>query len=107
MDTIFDFGTFFRTVRIAKGLALMTFCRENNLNVVLVSNIERGNAVPSKEEVNSYIKALQLKRGTKDYKKFKELYNKYNAEKVSDEKVPLYVDIPKDKLDQVMKILSR
>lgn len=84
----------------------MTFCREHNFNVVLISSIERGNALPPKEEVSIYLKALQLKRGTKDYKKFIELYEKHKSEKETHEKVPLYMDIPKDKLTQVIKILS-
>jgi hypothetical protein len=103
MENIFEFGTFFHSVRVAKGLALMNFCRENNFNVLFVSNIERGKAVPSKEEVTSYVRALKLRRGTKDYKKFIELYDKLDKEK--DVKSILF-EIPKEKLDQVIKIIS-
>lgn len=103
MDNICDFGTFFHSVRVEKGLALINFCRENNFNVLLVSSIERGKTVPAKEELDNYLKALKLRRGTKDYKKFLELYNCLDSKK--EEKINLF-EIPKEKLEQLLKLIS-
>lgn len=75
MDDFCDFGTFFHKVRVSKGLPLMSFCRDNHFNVLEVTNIERGRFVPSKTERDSYIRALKLRRGSKAYKKFIELYD--------------------------------
>jgi len=105
MRDISDFGTFFHSIRVSRGLALMDFCRENNFNVVLVSNIERGMALPQKEEISVYLKALKIKKGSKSYLRFLELHEK--SKKIRSEKIPHYSAIPEDKLEQIMKILSQ
>ena len=105
MDMTNNFGKFFHSVRTSKGMSLMTFCRENQLNVVSVSSIERGTFVPAKDEIAKYLKALKIKSGTKNYKKFIDLYEVKRNEK--ENRVPLILDIPKEKLAQVMEILSK
>ena len=100
-----NFGKFFFFFFTSKGMSLMTFCRENQLNVVSVSSIERGTFVPAKDEIAKYLKALKIKSGTKNYKKFIDLYEVKRNEK--ENRVPLILDIPKEKLAQVMEILSK
>lgn len=76
MDNNLYFGKFFHSVRVAKGLPLMLFCRENNFNFLAVTNMERGSYIPTPDEVPMYAKALKIKAGTKAYKQFFEFYKK-------------------------------
>ena len=69
------FGDFFKGKRLALGLALREFCRENHLDWGNVSRIERGVSAPpkSREALEVYAKALRLKPGSDDWTAFFDL----------------------------------
>lgn len=69
------FGAFFKEKRLALGLALREFCRENSLDWGNVSRIERGVSAPpkSREALEVYAKALRLKPGSDDWTAFFDL----------------------------------
>jgi transcriptional regulator with XRE-family HTH domain len=69
------FGEFFKEKRLALGLALREFCRENGLDWGNVSRIERGVSAPPKSDkaLEAYAKALRLKPGTEDWTAFFDL----------------------------------
>ncbi len=69
------FGEFFKSKRLALGLSLREFCRENRLDWGNVSRIERGVSAPpkSREALETYAKALRIKSGSEDWTAFFDL----------------------------------
>ena len=69
------FGEFCKERRMALGLALREFCRENRLDWGNLSRIERGVSAPpkSREALGFYAKALRLKPGSDDWTAFFDL----------------------------------
>src|SRR5262245_36050521 len=72
MPTEQQFGEFFRASRKALGLTLRDFCRRNGFDPGNVSRVERGISVPpqSQQALESYAKALKLRRGTDHWDRF-------------------------------------
>jgi len=69
------FGEFFKQKRLALGLALREFCRENGLDWGNLSRIERGMSAPpkSRKALEACAKALRLKPGSEDWAAFFDL----------------------------------
>src|ERR1700693_4737203 len=72
MSTDRHFGEFFRASRKAQGLTLRDFCRRNGFDAGNVSRIERGLVAPPQAQhiLESYAKALKLKRRTDQWDQF-------------------------------------
>ena len=64
------FGEFFKEKRLALGLTLREFCRENGFDWGNVSRMERGVSSPPKARraLEAYAKALRLTPGSEDWR---------------------------------------
>ena len=69
------FGEFFKQTRLALGLSLREFCRENGLDWGNVSRLERGVSSPpkSRKALEAYAKALCIKEGSEEGRTFFDL----------------------------------
>ena len=69
------FGAFFKQKRLALGLALREFCRQNHFDWGNLSRIERGVSAPpkSRKALEAYAKALRLKPQSEDWTAFFDL----------------------------------
>ena len=69
------FGEFVKQKRLALGLALREFCRENALDWGNLSKIERGRMSPPKspKALAEYAKALKIEKGSEDWRTFFDL----------------------------------
>ena len=69
------FGDFAKGKRMALGMSLREFCRQNDLDWGNLSRIERGIAPPPKspEALDRLALALGIKKGSDDYQTFTEL----------------------------------
>ena len=72
MDGKKRFGEFFKKKRMALGLTLREFCRENDLDPGNISRLERGILPPPQgEELKvRYAEALGIERGSDDWLRF-------------------------------------
>lgn len=66
------FGEIFKRLRIASGQTLRAFCAKHELDPGNISKLERGRVAPpeSQEILESYAKALKLKKGSEDRQAF-------------------------------------
>lgn len=69
------FGEFFRAMRAKSGHSLREFCLEHGLDPGNISRLERGLLPPpeSEKKLQSYSRALRLKKGTADWYTFFDL----------------------------------
>jgi len=69
------FGNFFKQKRIALGLTLREFCRQNGFDPGNISKIERGLLSPPQttDKRLEYARALGIKEGTDDWLEFCDL----------------------------------
>jgi len=69
------FGEFFRGLRASRGLSLRGFCLANGFDPGNISRLERGVLPPpeSREKLETYAKALRLKKGSDDWYTFFDL----------------------------------
>lgn len=74
MDTI-TFGSFFKELRIKRGMILRQFCLKFKLDPGNISKLERGLLPPphSEEKLTEYTRALGLRKGTDDWYTFFDL----------------------------------
>ena len=72
MSTDKQFGEFLRASRKTRGCTLRDFCRRNGFDPGYVSRLERGIVTPPQAQriLESYAKALKLKRGTDEWDRF-------------------------------------
>jgi transcriptional regulator with XRE-family HTH domain len=84
MSTDERFGTFFRSKRKALGLTQREFCRRNGFDAGNISRLERGLTPPpqTQQGLESYAKALKLRRGTTAFDRFIELAATETMEKL-------------------------
>jgi len=75
MTRVNAFGEFFKEKRLALGLALREFCRENAFDWGNLSKIERGRMSPPKslKALAEYAKALKIEEGSEDWRTFFDL----------------------------------
>lgn len=75
MDSKNHFGEFFKSKRIGLALTLRQFCQKYGFDPGNISKLERGvfAAPQSEEKLESYAKALDLKRGSSDWIEFFDL----------------------------------
>lgn len=69
------FGEFFKQRRIASGLTLREFCRQNGLDSGNISKLERGRLSPprDREKLASYAKLLGLEKESSEWYTFFDL----------------------------------
>lgn len=69
------YGEFFRSARAKAGLSLREFCLENGFDPGNISRLERGLLPPpeSRDKLETYAKALRLKKGSDDWYTFFDL----------------------------------
>ncbi len=69
------FGEFVKGKRLALGIALREFCRDNGLDWGNLSRVERGVSAPPKSQkaLEAYAKALCLKPSSEDWTTFFDL----------------------------------
>lgn len=117
-----DFGTFFKTKRIEKGLTLRQFCEEHDFDPGNISKLERGvlAAPQSDEKLKKYAKALGLKQGGAEYIEFFDLASasgrNFKVKNIDDpsllKRLPVLFrtldkkDLTEDKLERIIKIIK-
>ncbi|MBI5739449.1 MAG: helix-turn-helix domain-containing protein [Nitrospirae bacterium] len=115
------FGEFFNIKRRDLGLTLREFCRQNGFDVGNMSKMERDLLSPpqDREKLETYAKALKIKKGTDDWINFFDLASVFSGripeDIMRDEKIvsalPLLFRTIKDKavtekdLDDIIKTL--
>lgn len=69
------FGGFFKKKRQELGLTLRRFCLHNELDPGNISKLERGRLGPPIQDdvLGRYAKALGIKKGSEEWRKFREL----------------------------------
>lgn len=69
------FGEFFKAMRAKHGLSLREFCLANRFDAGNISRLERGLMQPpeSREKLEQYAAALQIKKGSDDWYSFFDL----------------------------------
>ena len=72
MEAKVKFGEFFKKKRMALGLTLREFCRENGFDPGNISRLERGILPPpqGEEQRIRYAEALGIKKGSDDWLRF-------------------------------------
>jgi transcriptional regulator with XRE-family HTH domain len=75
MGSSTNFGGFVKAKRMALGLSLREFCRQNSLDWGNLSRIERGVSQPpkSREVLENLAHALRIEEGSEDWQTFMEL----------------------------------
>ena len=73
--TMGKFGEFFRAMRAKRRLSLREFCLANGFDPGNLSRLERGLLPPpeSREKLETYAKALRLKKGSDEWYTFFDL----------------------------------
>ncbi len=75
MSAFLRFGSFFKNMRIKRGLTLRSFCQEHGLDPGNISKLERGLMPPpkSRDTLERYAEYLNLNKGEDDWYEFFDL----------------------------------